>query len=105
MEEVIERGEVLVARVEGLDGGECRVGGGGWEGDLVLLGEAEEEFRGERAFEVHVVFCFGEGREEGVEGGFAHCGGWCLVCVLVMDSDRSVDGLSVRVNEFCGCCR
>ena len=35
---------------------------------MVSLGEGEEEGGGEGAFEMHVVFAFGEGGEEGVEG-------------------------------------
>lgn len=74
VEEVIEAGEVAVAGGEGIDGG---VFGGLGQLDVVSGGQVENEARGEAAFQVDVVFTFGEALEEGVPLGlrgigFAH---------------------------------
>lgn len=74
VQEVVEGAEAFVAGEEGGGGGEGGVLCGGRERDGVAGGEAEEEGGGEGAFEVDVVFAFGEGGEEGVEGGVAHSG-------------------------------
>ncbi len=68
MEEVIEGGEARVAVFEGLRRGEGRIDGGVREGDGVQGCEAEEQAGREGAFDVEVVFAFGEVVETLVEG-------------------------------------
>ena len=77
-EEIVEGGEARVALQQGGGGGEGRVGRSGREADVVGGCEGEEEGGGEGAFEMHVVFAFGEVGEEGVDGVVAHrgCGVW-----------------------------
>ena len=72
VEEVLERGEAVVAFAEGDGGCEGWVIFGRWQGNVVLLGEFEEEVWFESAFYVQVVFDFGDGGEERVHRSMTH---------------------------------
>lgn len=64
---------MAVAASQGVDGFVVWVFLWVWKFHSVLLGQFEDEFRCQTAFEVDVVFAFGEAVEEVVEGGLAHC--------------------------------
>mgnify|MGYP007033527552 CR=1 FL=1 len=75
------------------------------QGDVVALGQCEQNLRGERALQVHVMLALGELLKERVECGFAH-----VVVVVVDDDDmrrtrlwsdeiaiRDTDGTRIRI--------
>ena len=91
VEEVLEGGEPVVAFAEGGGGCEGWVIFGRWQGNVVLLGEFEEEVGFESAFYVQVVFDFGDGGEERVHRSLTHldCGGRLSACRSVSRLDAS----------------
>jgi hypothetical protein len=72
VKEVIEAREVLVPGSEGSGGRKGGVGSG--KGDVVESCKPEEEFWGERAFKVKMLFAFRKSLEKWVEGCLAHIG-------------------------------